>query len=98
MSNSDWRQRLEEAIAESGKSMRSISIASGNGPGYVHSIIVEGKDPTISNLIAVCDTIPTSIIYILHGHDVTPEDAEILDLLHRHPDKRSAIQSLISSK
>jgi hypothetical protein len=99
MIDSEWRKRLRDAIeAQPGVSQRSVSLASGNGPGYVHSILAEGKDPTISKLIAVCDAVPVSIIYILHGHDVTPEDAEILDLLHRHPDKRSAIQSLITSK
>lgn len=98
MSTEAWKERLAAAIVASGKSKRAISQASGNGPGYVHSILSEGKDPKITNLMAVCDAIPASIIYILHGHDVTPEDAEILELLHRHPDKRSAIQSLISDK
>jgi hypothetical protein len=98
MSDADWKSRLEGAIKASGKSKRAISLASGNNPGYVHSILAEGKDPTITNLIAVCDAVPVSLVYILHGHDVTPEDSEILELLHRHPEKRAAIQSLISSK
>ena len=81
---------------ESGKSKRAISLDSGNSPGYVHSILTEGKEPKISSLIDVCNAIPVSIIYILHGHDVTPEDSEILELLHRHPEKRAAILNLIS--
>ncbi|ATI41915.1 transcriptional regulator [Pacificitalea manganoxidans] len=95
MSNADWRTRLADAIGKSGKSKRAVSLASGNGPGYVHSIIAEGKDPTITNLLAVCDAIPVSMVYILHGHEMTPEDALLLKELHRHPSKRAAIQSLL---
>jgi len=96
MNTADWKARLEAAIVESGKSKRAISLDSGNSPGYVHSILTEGKEPKISSLIDVCNAIPVSIIYILHGHDVTPEDSEILELLHRHPEKRAAILNLIS--
>ena len=97
MSEENWRLRLSQAIEASGKSKRAVSQASGNGPGYVHGILAEGKDPTITNLMAVCDAIPVSIIYILHGLEVTPEDAELLKQLHDHPSKREAIQSLIQS-
>jgi hypothetical protein len=97
MDISDWKTRLAEAIEQSGKSKRAISLESGNSPGYVHSILTEGKEPKVSSLIDVCDAIPVSVIYILHGHDVTPEDSEILELLHRHPEKRAAILNLISA-
>ncbi len=97
MSSSDWRDRLAEAIRESGKSKRAISLASGNGPGYVHSILSEGKDPTIGKLIAVCEAIPVSVTYVLHGHDITPEDEKLLEHLRNHPSKRDAIQKLLSS-
>lgn len=96
MDKEDWRQRLSAAIESSGKSKRSISQTSGNGPGYLHSILSEGKDPTITKLLAVCDAIPVSALLILFGHDVTPADAHILDLLHQNPSKRDAIQQLIS--
>ncbi len=95
MENTEWRDRLAQAIKSSGKSKRAVSLKSGNGPGYVHSIISEGKDPTISNLIAVCDAVPVSIINILHGTDITPEDAELLRILKTDPEKLIAIQRLI---
>ena len=98
MNSSDWRDRLATAITESGKSKRSISQASGNGPGYVHSILSEGKEPTINKLMAVCEAIPVSVVFVLHGHDVTPEDEELLEHLRRHPSKREAIQRLLSSE
>ena len=97
MDITDWKKRLEASIEASGKSKRAISLESGNSPGYVHSILTEGKEPKISSLISICEAVPVSPIYILHGYDVTPEDSEILDLLHRHPEKMAAILSLISS-
>lgn len=39
----DWRVRLAQKIEESGKSMRAISLACGKAPGYVHSILKDGK-------------------------------------------------------
>jgi len=95
MENTEWRDRLAQAIKTSGKSKRAVSLESGNGPGYVHSIISEGKDPTISNLIAVCDAVPVSIISILHGTDISAEDAELLRILKTDPEKLIAIQRLI---
>ena len=93
-----WKARLHSAIEASGKSMRAISLASGNSAGYVHSMLNENKDPTISKLMAVCKAIPTSISYILHGLDVTPEDEELLLALQKHPRKRAAIRSLIDDR
>lgn len=98
MSDTEWRDRLRAAVEASGKSDRAISIASGNGPGYVHSLLVEGKEPKIGRFLAVCAAIPASPAAILFGHDVAPEDEEILDLLHRNPGKRAAIQSLIGDE
>jgi len=93
-----WKIRLQEAITASAKSKRAISIASGNGPGYVHSILAEGKDPTITNLIAVCKAIPISLTYILHGHEVSPDDEELLRQLYEHPSKRAAIRALLETE
>ncbi len=96
MENADWRQRLKGAIESSGKSMREVSLASGHSPGYVHSIFTEMKDPKITTLISVCEAIPVSLIYVLHGFEVNPEDERLLKELHEHPTKRDAIRNLIS--
>jgi len=95
-SNNTWRDRLIEEIEKSGLSMREVSIRAGLSHGYLFGTLRGGKDPTINRLISICDAIPVSVEYILHGHDVTPEDSEILELLHRHPEKRAAILNLIS--
>lgn len=98
MENNQWRERLAAAINSSGKSKRSISLASGNGPGYVHSILSEGKDPTLDNLLSVCAAIPVSVVYIIHGIEVSPEDTEILKSLRDNPDARSGILAILRSK
>jgi hypothetical protein len=98
MADDMWRKRLEEAVAESGKSKRSISLASGNGPGYVHSILTEGKDPTIEKIMNVCDAIPVSPIYILHGLNVGRIESEILRGVRDNPDAANGVLAILRSK
>lgn len=81
MTDDAWRERLATALKESGKSKREVSLAAGMGPGYVHSILAEGKDPTVQNLIKVCDELGVSLSFILYGYELTAENEEILRLL-----------------
>lgn len=97
-----WKDRLAAAIAESGRSERDISLSARPprkpqlGPGYVHSILKEGKDPTIGNLQAICDALGVSIYRILGGFDMTPETERLLRLLvaAEEDDRRSVLQLL----
>jgi len=98
MSDESWRIRLRAAIADSGKSMRAISLAASLSPGYVHSIMEDGKEPTIDKLLAVCDAIPVSAIRILLGVDALPDDVAILRALHENPDKRQGILAILGYK
>lgn len=97
MKSQDWKERLKLAIDNSGKSMREISLASGHGPGYLHSVFTEGKDPKITTLMKVCDAAEVSLIYILHGMEVAQEDEELLKALYLHPAKREAIRKLLQA-
>lgn len=81
MLDSAWRERLATALKDSGKSKREVSLAAGMGPGYVHSLLAEGKDPTVQNLLKVCEKIGVSLSFILYGYDLTAENEEILRLL-----------------
>lgn len=81
MGTKEWQRRLEAAIRDSGRSQREISLAAGLGPGYVHSIFKENKDPTIGNLLRVCLALDVSIYRILGGFDMTREDEEFLKLV-----------------
>lgn len=97
MADQAWRERLGDALKVSGKSKRAVSLSSGNGPGYVHSILVEGKDPTIENLMAVCQAIPVSLAYVLYGFDITPEDADLLAAMKESEATRAAVLTLLRS-
>lgn len=96
MSDSDWKQRFEAAIEASGKSRRAISLAAGMGPGYVHSVLREGKEPTIGSLIAICREAGVSAAHILLGLDISAQDEEILTLFAQVPeDQRPMVLAII---
>lgn len=90
-----WRVRLEAALKERGLSKRAVSLDSGNGPGYVHSILSEGKEPTIEKLSSVCRAAGVSMSYILYGYNISPEDEAVIEALHESPEKRSAVLTLL---
>lgn len=62
-----WRARLLAAVEASGMSKRALSLAAGAGTGYVHSILVEGKDPTIGKLAAICAVLELSLDDLVRG-------------------------------
>lgn len=95
MKNAPWRERLQEAVDKHDMSKRAISLAAKAGAGYVHSILSEGKDPTVEKLMAVCDVIGVSPTYILYGVDVSAEDAELLAAMRADPSTRDAVLSLL---
>ncbi|WP_455477988.1 XRE family transcriptional regulator [Bartonella sp. B10] len=96
MNINGWRQRLHAALEKSGRSKRSISLAAGKGAGYLHSILTEGKEPTIESLARVCHEINVSMNYILCGDGASFEDKEFIDLISKlSPEERQAILTLL---
>jgi ribonucleoside-diphosphate reductase alpha chain len=76
-----------------------VSLAAGLGAGYVHSILNEGKDPTIDNLIAVCNEIGVSLSAVLYGYEMSAENEEILRLLQNSsPGAREGLLALLREK
>lgn len=98
MKASDWRARLQSALNASGKSAREVSIAAGRGPGYVHSLLKEGKDPTIDNLIAICEVLNISVSQLIYGFALSRETEEILALLEGSPNAREGILKILRDK
>lgn len=98
MENETWKSRLADAVNASDKSKRQISLDSGNGPGYVHSILSEGKDPTITKLIGVCRAVPASPLYIIHGLNVSPLHEQIITALEGNPDMAANVLAILGSK
>lgn len=101
MVNDAWRNRLNDAVQAAkarGKSARAISLAAGRGPGYVHSLLKEGKDPTINNLADVCQQLSVSLSYILYGVELDAETEAIIRLLEENPRRRAAILQLLEEE
>lgn len=90
-----WRQRLRTALDDSGKSKRAVSLGINAGPGYVHSILNEGKDPTVNKLLALCEELGVSASWVLYGLEVRPEDQEVLRALQQSPEVRQNILALL---
>ena len=91
------RERLRLGLEAKGLSMRSVSLKSGNGAGYVQSIIKNGKEPTVTNLASICDAAGLSLTYVLYGVNITPETEALIARLEDNPDKRDMIIALLSS-
>ena len=98
MKHGGWKIRLKDAASASGMSLRAISLNAGKSPGYMHSILVEGKDPTIDNLIKVCDVLSISLSYILYGVDITPESEEVLARLQQNPQLLDGVLRILRSQ
>lgn len=90
------RERLELAVKASGRSMRDVSLDSGSGPGYLHSILKAGKVPKTTNLAAVCDTLGVSLLYIIYGIEASPETEQIIRRLEANKSRRDGILALLS--
>jgi len=83
------------AIEQSGKSKRAVSIEAGCGPGYVHSILAEGKEPTVDRLIAVAKALNVSLSWLLYGYHVSPEVEDLLRLLEDRPEAVDALKQIL---
>jgi hypothetical protein len=96
--NTTWRERLERGLKDLGVSKRAASLKAELGPGYVHSILAEGKEPTVDNLIKVCEAAGLSATWVVFGYAVTPEIEELARLYAAAPEEmRTGIRSILTS-
>lgn len=99
MESSGWKKRLADGIRDKGKSKREVSLAAGRGPGYVHSLLKEDKDPTIDNLIEVCHAADLSVIWVLFGVQMSRETEDIVRALEdASPDQRQGLLRFLRDK
>lgn len=92
-----WRTRLEEAVAASDKSASALSLEAGTARNYLYSILKEGREPTIAKLLALCDVLKVSPVYLLYGFDVDPETADLIVAIQGNPRAREALLSLLGA-
>jgi transcriptional regulator with XRE-family HTH domain len=92
-----WRDRIRTTLEKSGKSMRAVSIAAGLGENYLHSVLGEGKEPSIDRLLKIADTLNISLAWLLYGIDIGPQEERLLRLYAKLPEQqRRAILDLAS--
>lgn len=95
--NSTWRDRLQSAFDATGESMRSISLRAGVSHGYLYTILVDGKEPNITNMMKLADALGVTLSWIMYGYSMGPQEEELLRLYARLPEKqRQAILDLAS--
>lgn len=93
-----WRARLAEAVKRSGRAERDISLSAGLSHGYLGSILKGAqKMPKFETMLKICEAVPVSPIYVMFGLNVQPGDAEFLELVHRNPKARAAIQEIVNA-
>jgi transcriptional regulator with XRE-family HTH domain len=64
----EWRERLKEAINESGKSLRSLSQATGFGENYVQQLLKDEKDPAFPRLAKLLSLLgANATLYVMLG-------------------------------
>lgn len=96
MNDQDWRTRLAAGIKANKLSQRKVSLAAGNAPGYVNSLIKDGKDPTMENLLRICEAAGLSFNYVVFGLDIDRETEEIIRLAKSStPARRQALLELL---
>lgn len=62
---SGWRKVISDALIEKARSMRGVSLEAGLGKGYLHSVLIEGKDPTLDNFTKICGVLELSAAEVM---------------------------------
>lgn len=93
-----WRNRLDDAVKASGRSRRAISLAAGFAENYLIMVIDKGRNPSVENLVDLCSAIGVSPVWVILGHDITPEDERIVRALQDNPQLRSVILAALSGE
>jgi transcriptional regulator with XRE-family HTH domain len=91
MAQDQWRNRLQEAVDKSGKSLRAVSLAAGCSPGYLHGILSSKKEPTIARLVKLCDVLGVSVTYVVLGVAWSPEQERLLLLMSDLSDEQRVL-------
>jgi transcriptional regulator with XRE-family HTH domain len=96
METETWRDRLRAAVENSGQSMRGVSLKADMTPGYVFSILSEGKDPSFDNLLKICAALDVSALKVCFDLELTPELEEVVSLYRAaSPEQRSGILQIL---
>jgi hypothetical protein len=67
-----WRERLRTAFEVNGRSLREISLEAGLAHSYLHSVLVNGNEPTIAISLPSAAFWGVSVGYVVDGYDTSP--------------------------
>lgn len=95
MENNSWRERLALAVKESGLSYRAASVKAGRGPGYIHGLLRDGKEPTIDYFISLAEALDVSFTWLAFGVDLSTESENLVRMFDQmSPEKKKTILDL----
>lgn len=96
MPDDSWRERLREAVKQSGLTERKISLSAGCGAGYVHDLLKKKKpkEPGLIRLMAICDVLGVSLSWIALGVNLSQAQEKLLRLMAQigEDDRRLLLQ------
>lgn len=99
MNAGSWRDRLALALEQGGLSARGVSLKAGMASGYVHSLLKEGKEPTVDNLLRVCQAAGVSGVQVIFGYPMTQEAEELVAIWSRSSQsRRQAILQILAEQ
>jgi transcriptional regulator with XRE-family HTH domain len=80
-----WRKRLAASVKADGRSLREISLAAGLGHNYLHTVLKVGKEPRISQIGKLAETLGVSISWLMEGIEIDPDSARLLRIWAKYP-------------
>lgn len=92
------RERLENLLEKADISMRAASQKAGLTPGYLYSILKEGREPTVANLTKICQANNFSLAYLLFGFEISPATEKLIELIESSPERRDAVLALLDTQ
>jgi len=99
MSKSTWKERLQAAVTDSGKSMREISLGAKCSAGYLYDILKNTeKEPSLANLSAIVGQLDVSMSHILYGFELGADEEKLLEAYSQmNSDQRDAFLKMAAS-
>lgn len=89
MDTTMWRQRLRDAVGESGRSQAEIARAASISKSHI-SEVLGGKGITVDRFLRLCDALGKHPLYVLTGIEATERTIEALNLLQQLPEDDQA--------
>lgn len=82
-----------------GRSLRQVSMKAGLSSSYLHSVLENGKEPGLDNLLSIAGELNISLSWLVYGYEISPESERLLAAWANLPtEKREAVKALLGVK